>query len=286
MLAAVASISPELRVRFSSPHPRDFSARLIDAVAAHPNIARSIHLPAQSGSSAVLARMGRGYTRPAYDALVAAVRAGVPGVGLSTDIITGFCGEARGEHDATLDLLRAHAFDAAFLFSYSPRPRTRAARTMEDDVPPAVKAARLAEAVAVYRAGLAARSSAEAGRVHLVLVEGPARRQLAQQQPQQQQGRGERGDGDGDGGGPEGAALLLTGRTSTGRRVLFPTVAGLDPGCYAEVEVTEGRAGSLRGRVVGGGGPTTAAAWFAAHGGAPFYHHTAEQRRGGAAVGG
>jgi len=257
LVAAIAAISPELRVRFSSPHPRDFTPALIAAVASTPNVARAIHLPAQSGSSAVLARMGRGYSREAYDGLVASVRAALPRVGLSTDVIVGFCGETAGDHEATLGLLRAHAFDAAYLFAYSTRPRTKAARVLQDDVPAGLKAARLAEVVAVFRGALAERSAAEVGRVHLVLVDGPARR-----------GGGEGGDGGGD-----GAAALLTGRTSTGRRVLFPPPGGpptsppLRPGAYAAVRVMVGLPGSLRGEVVS---VVTAEEWFSAHGGAAW----------------
>ena len=245
LLAAVAAVDPELRVRFTSPHPKDFSNDVLDAAAAHLNIARCFHLPAQSGADAVLVTMARGYTRAAYDGLVASVRAALPGVAITTDIIMGFCGETEADAAATIDLLTRHAYDGAFMFAYSERPGTPASRRLVDDVPPTAKSARLAAAVAAHRAALARASEVDAGApAHLVLVEGAARRQ------------------------PEApdAAARLTGRSCRGRRIVFDDVevaasyAGgggapaptsprvrLQPGDYAAVRVTAPALGSLPG---------------------------------------
>lgn len=157
-----------MRVRFTSPHPKDFGDDCLDAIAAHTNICRHLHMPAQSGSSTVLARMRRGYTRDAYDALIERARAVLPGATFSTDIIVGFCGETDPEHRATLDLLERTAFSQGFLFAYSRRERTHAARKYADDVPAAVKSARLAEAMAVYKAGALQRRRELAGTSQLV----------------------------------------------------------------------------------------------------------------------
>lgn len=176
LLAAVAAVDPELRVRFTSPHPKDFGDDVLQVIAAHANICRALHMPAQSGSSSVLSRMRRGYDRHAYDALLEYTRNALPGVALSTDIITGFCGETEEEHGDTLSLLASTCFDAAFIFAYSQRDRTHAARHLADDVLPEVKSRRLQEALAVYTRGQEMRCAQEVGRVHLVLLEGPSRK--------------------------------------------------------------------------------------------------------------
>ena len=264
LLAAVAAVDPDVRVRFTSPHPKDFHDSVLDVVAAHPNVCKQVHMPAQSGSDSVLGRMRRGYTRAAYDALAARVRAALPGVALSTDVLVGFCGETEAEHEETLHLLRAHAYESAFLFAYSSRPRTPAARSLADDVPAPVKAARLAQAIEAYRAGLAWRSAAEVGRTHVVLVEGPARRAGAVL-------GGGAGLADATPGHFSTAARpLLTGRTCHGRRVLLeagvavpatydrwagPAPPGprvlLRPGDYVAVRILRGPTGSLPAAALG-----------------------------------
>jgi tRNA A37 methylthiotransferase MiaB len=157
-----------MRVRFTSPHPKDFGCDALAAVAAHANICKLVHMPAQSGSSATLDRMRRGYTRPAYDALLARARSVVPGASFSTDIIVGFCGETEEEHEATLDLLRRERYPLAFLFAYSRRKGTHAARHLADDVPHDVKRRRLAEAMAAYAEGSASRQRELVGTRQLV----------------------------------------------------------------------------------------------------------------------
>ena len=130
LLRDVAAVDPEIRVRFTSPHPKDFPPDVLEAIASTHNICKSIHLPVQSGSSSVLERMRRGYTRDAFLALVEDMRRLMPELTLSTDVIAGFCGETEAEHADTVSLMRQVAFDQAFMFAYSLRDKTHAAHTM------------------------------------------------------------------------------------------------------------------------------------------------------------
>ncbi|CAI5457699.1 unnamed protein product [Closterium sp. Yama58-4] len=167
---------PDIRFRFTSPHPKDFPEELLSLMAARGNVCKSLHLPAQSGSSSVLGRMRRGYSREAYLQLVDRVRSVVPGAAISSDFITGFCGETEEDHQQTLSLMRAVGYDMAYMFAYSLRPRTHAHRRLEDDVPEEVKQRRLSELVATFRETTAARYSAQVGTRQVVLVEGPNKR--------------------------------------------------------------------------------------------------------------
>jgi MiaB/RimO family radical SAM methylthiotransferase len=179
LLDRVSAAAPEMRVRFTSPHPKDFPDDLLALMAERPNICKQVHMPAQSGSSDVLASMRRGYSREAYLALATRIRAAVPGVALSSDFISGFCGETAAQHQETISLMRAVRYEQAFMFAYSLRERTHAAHKLSDDVPEAVKLARLQEVIATFREVAAADNQAEVGRVHLVLVEGESKRSTA-----------------------------------------------------------------------------------------------------------
>jgi MiaB/RimO family radical SAM methylthiotransferase len=172
----VASVSAEMRVRFTSPHPKDFADELLHVIRDRPNVCKQVHLPAQSGSSAVLARMRRGYTREAYLDLVRHVRATVPGVALSSDFIAGFCGETEEEHAETLSLIREVGYDHAFMFAYSQREKTHAHRTYADDVPEDVKGRRLRQVIDTFQEVARTRTALEVGKTHLVLVEGRSRK--------------------------------------------------------------------------------------------------------------
>ena len=173
LLLKVADISPHLRVRFTSPHPKDFPPDVLAAVGSRPNICASLHLPVQSGSTSVLARMRRGYSREAFLDLVHRARKEIPELRISTDIITGFCGETEEEHRDTLLLMEEVRFDQAFMFAYSSRDKTHAARTMEDDVTAETKGRRLKEIIEVFRRrAIEKNRELETGAVHLVLVEG------------------------------------------------------------------------------------------------------------------
>ena len=175
LLGRVAAVDPEMRVRYTSPHPKEFSDDVLDVVARHPNVCMQLHMPAQSGSTRMLQAMRRGYSREAYSALARRIRRWLPGVALSSDFIVGFCGETEADHRATVELLEEVGYEHAFIFAYSRREKTRAARHLQDDVPEAVKKRRLAELLEVFRREQARRFAAEVGRLHLVLVEGPSR---------------------------------------------------------------------------------------------------------------
>jgi len=175
LLRAAAAIDGLERIRFTSPHPSDMSERVIEAMAAEPKVCPQLHLPLQSASNSILARMGRGYTIEEYDSLVARLRRAKPGLSLSTDIIVGFPGESEADFLATRDYLRATGYDQAFLFAYSAREGTRAARWAET-VSADEKRARLDEVIRLQEAIAAARNRAWSGRTVEVLVEGPAKR--------------------------------------------------------------------------------------------------------------
>lgn len=176
LLERVASTDPSLRVRFATSHPKDISDEVLRTMAKYPNICRHIHLPVQSGSNAMLLKMHRKYTRESYLERVAKIREIIPDCAISSDFITGFCSETEEDHRATLSLMREVAYDSAFMFRYSERPNTRAARQFPDDVPLQVKIRRLNEIIALQR-DLSLRSNrACIGKVFAVLVEGPSKR--------------------------------------------------------------------------------------------------------------
>lgn len=235
LLEAVSRVDEEVRIRFTSPHPKDFPLPLLQLIAERPSICASLHLPAQSGSSTVLHRMRRGYTREAYLALVERAREVIPNVSLSSDFIAGFCEETEDEHLETLSLIEAVGYDQAFLFAYSLRERTHAAYHLQDNVPESDKQRRLAEIIATFRRVAAARNAAEVGREHLVLVEGPSKRST-----------------------PD--SPTWTGRSDTNKRCIFPyrdvpasvrngegrgPMVSLQPGDYVWVRVTEAKAQTL-----------------------------------------
>lgn len=177
LLEAVADVDPEVRVRFTSPHPRDFSDDVLKVIASRHNVCKQLHLPAQSGSSRVLAAMKRGYSREAYLDLVNRVRHIIPGVAISSDFICGFCGETEQDHEQTLSLMELVEYDQAFMYSYSQRAKTHAAHRLPDDVPPEVKQRRLEEVITTFRRiALDRNLRLELGQRRLVLVEGVARR--------------------------------------------------------------------------------------------------------------
>jgi len=167
---------PEMRFRFTSPHPKDFPDELLYLMRDRYNICNLIHLPAQSGSTEVLERMRRGYTREAYLELVQKIRNVIPDVGLSSDFITGFCGETEDDHSETLSLVRAVGYDMAYMFAYSMREKTHAHRNYEDDVPEDVKQRRLTELINAFRETTKKNYDSQIGTVQLVLVEGPNKR--------------------------------------------------------------------------------------------------------------
>lgn len=180
LLAAVAEAVPDMRVRFTTSHPKDMSDAIIDAIASHPNICRHIHLPVQSGSNAVLKAMNRKYTREWYLDRIAAIRSRIPDCGISTDLFTGFHNETEEDFEQTLSLMREVGFDSAFMFKYSERPGTLASRTMPDNVPESVKIERLNRMIALQNELSAASNRADTGREYEVLVEGLSKRSKEQ----------------------------------------------------------------------------------------------------------
>lgn len=167
---------PEMRFRFTSPHPKDFPDELLFLMRERPNVCKNVHLPAQSGSTRVLERMRRGYTREAYLSLVERIRSILPDSSLSSDFIAGFCGETEEDHADTLSLIETVGYDMAYMFAYSLREKTHAHRKYEDDVPEAVKQRRLSEMIDTFRRATAPRFESQIGSTLLVLVMGPNKR--------------------------------------------------------------------------------------------------------------
>ncbi|MCK5846966.1 MAG: tRNA (N6-isopentenyl adenosine(37)-C2)-methylthiotransferase MiaB [Bacteroidales bacterium] len=176
LLKQVANISPELRLRFSTSHPKDISDELIETIANTDNICNSIHLPVQSGSSAVLKRMKRSYDREWYMNRIEKIKTLIPNCGISTDIITGFCGETDIEHEDTITLMREVGYDYAFMFKYSERPDTFAANRMADDVEEDIKAERLNQIISMQQETSLASNKRDIGKVFRVLVDNVSKR--------------------------------------------------------------------------------------------------------------
>lgn len=209
LLFRISLISPDLRIRYSTSHPKDCSDALLHVHRERANVCNFIHLPVQHGNTDVLARMRRTYTRDEYLNLIDRARAIVPGISFSTDIIAGFCGETEEEHQDTLSLVEAVRYDSAFMFAYSERPDTYAARKYVDDVPLEIKKRRLSEIIGLQNRISLEQNQSEVGRTHTVLVEGPSKRDEAQ----------------------------YCGRTDTNKMVIFDR-AGLTPGDYVQVRIT------------------------------------------------
>ena len=176
LLRRVARAVPEMRVRFTTSHPKDMSDETLCVIAEEPNVCRHIHLPVQSGSDAVLARMNRKYTRAWYLDRVNAIRRIIPDCGLSTDIFVGYCGETEEDHQLSLSLMGEVGYDSAFMFKYSERPGTYASKHLPDDVLEEVKLRRLNELIALQNEISAERNALQVGKTVEVLVEGTSKR--------------------------------------------------------------------------------------------------------------
>ena len=272
LLEGVSNISPELRVRFTSPHPKDYPPELLQLMAERSNICNQLHMPAQSGSNEVLRRMRRGYTREAYLELIENVRSTIgEDVAISSDFISGFCGETDQDHADTIDLMERVVFDQAFMFAYSMREKTHAHRKMEDNVPHKIKKQRLAEVIDTFQHLVQRKNEqCEVGKIRLVLVEGKSRKST-KQDPQ------------------------LNGRTDQNKRVYFKNepcsisgnefssriilndstaatsngdnnknnIVRLEKGDYAAVLITEARGHTLRGEALW---RTTSTDFYSDHG--------------------
>ena len=180
LMRRVASVSPSLRIRFSTSHPKDLSDELIAVMAEYPNICRSIHLPVQSGSSVMLKKMNRKYDREWYLDRIRAIRKAMPDCGISTDIIAGFCGETEEDHKQTLSLMEEVGYDFAFMFKYSERPGTFASRHYPDDIPEEVKLRRLNEIINLQQSLSHESNKRDVGKRFEILVEGESKKNKAQ----------------------------------------------------------------------------------------------------------
>lgn len=176
LIQRVAEVNGLERVRFTSPHPKDFPLRLLRVIADHPRICKAIHFPLQAGSDRVLARMNRGYTRQDYLELAARMRDTIPDLALTTDVICGFPTETDAEYEETVSVVEEVQFDSAFIFKYSERKGTLAARRYADDVPEEVKSERVTRIVDVQREISRQRNEARVGRVDRVLIEGTSKK--------------------------------------------------------------------------------------------------------------
>jgi tRNA-2-methylthio-N6-dimethylallyladenosine synthase len=176
LLKLVASINPELRIRFSTSHPKDMSDELLRTMVMYDNICRHIHLPAQSGSSRILKMMNREYTREWYMDRISSIRSIIPDCSISTDMIAGFCSETDEDHQQSLSLMEWAEFDFAYMFKYSERPGTKAARKYKDDVPEEIKSARLSEIIALQNKLSYRSKKSDIGKTHKVLIEGTSKR--------------------------------------------------------------------------------------------------------------
>lgn len=222
LLAHTALINPDLRVRFSTSHPKDITDEVLETIAKYDNICNYIHLPVQSGNSRILELMNRTYTREWYINRIDAIRRIIPGCAISTDIIAGFCTETEEEHQETLSMMDYVAYDFAYNFTYSERPGTLAARKLADDIPEEVKKRRLAEILAKQQAHSLMRLQEWIGKTVRVLIEGTSKK----------------------------SDLDYCGRGDSGAMAIFPATEGVKPGQYANVFIEKCTSATLIGRIV------------------------------------
>lgn len=221
LLEQTAKISPSLRIRFSTSHPKDLSDELLRTISRFGNICRHIHLPAQSGSTRILKLMNREYTREWYMDRINSIRTILPDCAISTDMIAGFCSETEEDHRASLSLMEWAGFDFAYMFKYSERPGTRAARKLKDDVPDEIKTARLNEIISLQNRLSAKSKRNDVGTIFEVLVEGFSRR----------------------------SEDHLSGRTSQNKVVVFP-MEDKKIGDYAKVKIEKCTSATLIGSII------------------------------------
>ena len=221
LMEMVAKVSPELRVRFSTSHPKDMTDDVLHAMAKYENLCNYIHLPVQSGNSDVLKRMNRGYSREWYLQRIDAIHKIIPDCAISTDVISGFCGETEAEHKDTLSLMDAVKYDFAYMFKYSERPKTLAERKFEDDIPDEVKSKRLSEIIDKQLKFSLASNQKRIGLVEKVLIEGESKRSNEH----------------------------MCGRTSRNSMVVFPKGNG-KKGQYVNVKITDCTSATLIGKEI------------------------------------
>ncbi len=221
LIGMVAEVNPQLRVRFATSHPKDLSDVLLQTMAAHPNICRSIHLPLQSGSNRILRLMNRKYDRDWYMQRIEAIRTYLPGCAISTDIITGFSSETDEDHHDTLEMMRTAAYDYAFMFKYSERPGTLAHKKYPDDVPEEVKSSRLKEIIDLQQELSHKSNRADVGKTYEVLAESTSKK----------------------------SGMELSGRNSQNKVVVFPK-KNYKPGDYVKVKINACTTATLKGEAI------------------------------------
>jgi tRNA-2-methylthio-N6-dimethylallyladenosine synthase len=221
LIEMVAQVNPLLRVRFSTSHPKDISDDLLKTIARYDNICKHIHLPAQSGSNRILKLMNREYSREWYMDRINAIRSIIPDCSLSTDMISGFCTETEEDHQASLSLMEWAGFDFAYMFKYSERPGTKAARKYKDDIPDEIKTRRLNEIIALQNKLSAVSKKHDVAKVFDVLIEGPSKR----------------------------STEYYSGRTSQNKVVVFPWY-GQKKGEYIKVYIERCTSATLIGKIV------------------------------------
>ncbi len=221
LLEMVAEKNPKVRIRFSTSHPKDIDIKVIESIAKHHNICKHIHLPIQSGSNLILERMNRKYTREEYFEKIKTIKEIIPECTLSTDIISGFSGETEEDHELTLSAMREAGYYTAFMFQYSERPNTTAARKYEDDVPPTIKNRRLNEIIALQNELSYESNKKEIGKIFEVLIEGVSKKSDKE----------------------------MSGRTSGNKMCVFPS-GEHKPGEYVNVRVTGFSSATLKGELV------------------------------------
>jgi tRNA-2-methylthio-N6-dimethylallyladenosine synthase len=222
LMEMVAQVHPDLRVRFSTSHPKDMTDDVIEIMAKYENICNNIHLPVQSGSSRLLGMMNRGYSREWYLGRIRAIRQRIPDCGISTDVITGFCSETEEDHNETLSLMESVKYDFAYMFMYSERPKTLAERKYKDDVAEELKQRRLAEVVDLQRKHSELHVRKQVGKIHRVLIEDRSKK----------------------------SADMLMGRNSQNAVVVFPA-GNHRKGQYVNVLATSCTSSTLIGEVTG-----------------------------------
>ena len=221
LLEMVALVSPELRVRFSTSHPKDMVDEVLHMMASYENICPYIHLPVQSGNTEVLERMNRGYSREWYLDRIAAIRRIMPDCAITTDIISGFCGETEEQHQETLSLMDEVIYDYAFMYKYSERPKTLAERRFEDDVPDDVKGRRLEEIINKQLQHSLILNERQIGSIHKVLIEGHSKRSTED----------------------------YCGRTGGNKMVIFPK-SSIEKGSYVHVKISSCTSATLFGEII------------------------------------
>jgi len=221
LMARVAQVSPLMRVRFATSHPKDMSDKLLEIISQYPNLCKNIHLPAQSGSSRILELMNRKYTREEYLERIASVRRILPEASISTDIIAGFCGETEEDHQQTLSLMQEAGYELAFMFQYSERPGTYSSKNMVDDVPEEVKSRRLSEIIDLQHKLSHDIKKKDVGKIFEVLVEGFSKKSKED----------------------------MIGRTSQNNIVIFPR-KNLKIGDYVNVRIIRCSSATLIGEII------------------------------------